>query len=67
MIPESKWKIIDALADDLAKPNARRMWRVRGVPHKFRIEILGRARRRGKRLFPRDFEASNGVTDRGVR
>jgi len=53
-IPAAKWRLIEALALDLAVRNTRRMWRQRGVPHRFRIEILKRAARKRVRLTARD-------------
>lgn len=55
-IPDAKWRVIDAIASDLAVKNTRRMWRQRGVPHRYRITILKRAARKRVNLTARDLQ-----------
>lgn len=55
-IPDAKWRLIEPLTVDLAVKNTRRMWRSRGVPHRFRIQILERAARRRVKLTARDLQ-----------
>lgn len=51
------WQFIDQTAEKLGVgADARRKWRERGVPHKWRIPILEAAQKARRKLDPRVFD-----------
>ena len=49
------WDMVNALARDV-RANTRRMWRVRGIPHRWRMILLVAAHDIGMKVTPEDFE-----------